>query len=179
MSFCRSDCLTDWRTNRPTTVCRCDWLCDWFAYWLSVFLMVSLTSWPTDWPTNWLTTSLSVWLSVWLIVCLAGWLTDRWPWMSVFQTGWLRFKGWSWSIHLPAKWFKKGTSGWIFVSSQVARSFRFWQQLLSHSEVSRAHSQQRDHNVLRDCFEEWRDFTLEVRADKYYDTVVQKKVHQE
>jgi len=45
--------------------------------------------------------------------------------------------------------------------------------------VSRAHSQQRDHNVLRDCFEEWRDFTLEVRADKYYDIVVQKKVHQE
>lgn len=64
----------------------------------------------------------------------------------------------------------------VLAANLVARSFRFWQQLLTHSEASRAHSQQRDHNVLRDCFEEWRDFTLEVRADKYYDTVVQKKM---
>lgn len=64
----------------------------------------------------------------------------------------------------------------ILSFSQLARNFRFWQQLLAHSEVSRAHSQQRDHNVLRECFEEWRVYTLEIRADKYYVMAMQKKV---
>ena len=59
---------------------------------------------------------------------------------------------------------------------QLARSFRFWQQLHGHSEVSRAHSQQRDQNQLRGCFQEWRDYTLEIRADKYYVIAIQKKV---
>ena len=63
-----------------------------------------------------------------------------------------------------------------FLFSQLARNFRFWQQLLAHSEVSRAHSQQRDHNVLRECFEEWRDYTLDVRANKFYVMAMQKKV---
>jgi len=58
----------------------------------------------------------------------------------------------------------------------LARNFRFWQQLLAHSELSRAHSQHRDHSVLRECFEEWRDHTLEIRADKYYVMAVQKKM---
>ena len=65
----------------------------------------------------------------------------------------------------------------ILLFSQLARNFRFWQQLLAHSELSRAHSQHRDHSVLRECFEEWRDYTLEIRADKYYVMAVQKKVH--
>ena len=92
MSVCRSDCLTDWRTNRPTTVCRCDWLYDWLAYWLSVFLMVSLTGWPTDWPTNWLSMSLSVWLSVCLTVCLTdcllGWVTDGQMTLNICLSDW-------------------------------------------------------------------------------------------
>lgn len=67
--------------------------------------------------------------------------------------------------------FRKGLA-----ANLVARSFRFWQQLLSHSEVSRAHSQQRDQSVLRECFEEWRNYTLEIRADKYFVIAVQKKM---
>ena len=60
--------------------------------------------------------------------------------------------------------------------SQLARSFRFWQQLLAHSELSRAHNQQRDHNALRECFEDWRSYTLEIRADKFYIMALQKQV---
>lgn len=59
---------------------------------------------------------------------------------------------------------------------QLARSFRFWQQLHGHCEVSRAHSQQRDQNQLREYFQEWRDYTLEIRADKYYVVAIQQKV---
>ncbi|PFX20450.1 Cyclin-dependent kinase 11B [Stylophora pistillata] len=57
----------------------------------------------------------------------------------------------------------------------LARSFRFWQQLLAHSELSRAHTQHRDHNALRECFEEWRSYTLEIRAEKFFVMAMQKK----
>lgn len=58
----------------------------------------------------------------------------------------------------------------------LARSFRFWQQLLAHSELSRAHTQHRDHNALRECFEEWRSYTLEIRAEKFFVMAMQKKM---
>mgnify|MGYP007058647616 CR=1 FL=1 len=87
MSICRPDCLTDWRTNRPTTVCRCDWLYNWLAYWLSVFLMVSLTGCATHWLCNQLTdyesVCLTVCLSDWLSVCLSDWL---FAWLGDWRT---------------------------------------------------------------------------------------------
>ena len=118
--------------------------------WLNDYL----TDWLTSWlPTDSLTDALVDWSSDLICECFIL-LTDR---FLVWLTERLH--------NLLSNLFL-----------QLARSFRFWQQLHGHCEVSRAHSQQRDQNQLRECFQEWRDYTLEIRADKYYVVAIQKKV---
>ena len=131
-----------------------DWLIDWLTDWLPDLLTHRLSDWLTNWlPTDSLTDALVDWSSDLICECFIL-LSDR---FLVWLTERLH--------NLLSNLFL-----------QLARSFRFWQQLHGHCEVSRAHSQQRDQNQLRECFQEWRDYTLEIRADKYYVVAIQKKV---
>ena len=128
-----------------------------------------MSEWPglTDWMTIWLT----------------DWLADCW-----LPTDSLTDALVDWSSDLICECFILLTDRFLVwlterlhnllsnIFLQLARSFRFWQQLHGHCEVSRAHSQHRDQNQLRECFQEWRDYTLEIRADKYYVVAIQKKV---
>ena len=127
-----------------------------------------MSEWPwlTDWLTGWLTDSLNDWLTKWLPTDgLVDWSSDLICECFILLTD--RFLVW-----LTERLLNLLTD--LFL--QLARSFRFWQQLHGHCEVSRAHSQQRDQNQLRECFQEWRDYTLEIRADKHCVIAIQKKV---
>ena len=185
--------LTHWVTQWVKSVWLTYWLTDWLTDWLTCRLSDGLTDCLTDsltdsvsdeWVTmtDWLTEWLSDWLTDWLIHRLSDWLTNWLPTDSLTD-GLV-----DWSSDLICECFILLTDRFLVwlterlhnllsnLFLQLARSFRFWQQLHGHCEVSRAHSQQRDQNQLRECFQEWRDYTLEIRADKYYVVAIQKKV---
>ena len=188
-----TDSLTHWVTQWVKSVWLTYWLTDWLTDWLTCRLSDGLTDCLTDsltdsvsdeWVTmtDWLTEWLSDWLTDWLIHRLSDWLTNWLPTDSLTD-GLV-----DWSSDLICECFILLTDRFLVwlterlhnllsnLFLQLARSFRFWQQLHGHCEVSRAHSQQRDQNQLRECFQEWRDYTLEIRADKYYVVAIQKKV---
>ena len=185
--------LTHWVTQWVKSVWLTYWLTDWLTDWLTCRLSDGLTDCLTDsltdsvsdeWVTmtDWLTEWLSDWLTDWLIHRLSDWLTNWLPTDSLTD-GLV-----DWSSDLICECFILLTDRFLVwlterlhnllsnLFLQLARSFRFWQQLHGHCEVSWAHSQQRDQNQLRECFQEWRDYTLEIRADKYYVVAIQKKV---
>ena len=196
-----ADWLTDWLTHSLThwlsELRVFDWLIDWLTGWLADWLTDLQTLRRTDWLTNWLTDWLSEWwmsdhdwLTEWLSDWLTDWLTHR---LSDWLTNWLPTDSLTDALvdrssDLICECFILLTDRFLVwlterlhnllsnLFLQLARSFRFWQQLHGHCEVSRAHSQQRDQNQLRECFQEWRDYTLEIRADKYYVVAIQKKV---
>lgn len=195
LTDCLTCWLTDWLTHWLSELRVFDWLIDWVTGWLVDWLTDSPTDWLTDWLTDSLTDSVSDewvtmidWLNDYLTDWLTGWLTD-----SDWLTNWLRTDSLTdglvdWSSDLICECFILLTDRFLVwlterlhnllpnIFLQLARSFRFWQQLHGHCEVSRAHSQQRDQNQLRECFQEWRDYTLEIRADKHYVVAIQKKV---
>ena len=185
--------LTHWVTQWVKSVWLTYWLTDWLTDWLTCRLSDGLTDCLTDSLTDsvsdeWVT--MTDWLTEWLSDWLTDWLTHR---VSDWLTNWLPTDSLTdglvdWSSDLICECFILLTDRFLVwlterlhnllsnLFLQLARSFRFWQQLHGHCEVSRAHSQQRDQNQLRECFQEWRDYTLEIRADKYYVVAIQKKV---
>ncbi|XP_031551995.1 uncharacterized protein LOC116289246 [Actinia tenebrosa] len=59
----------------------------------------------------------------------------------------------------------------------LKRSFTFWRRLYLHRQLALSHAQQKDRDLLRERFLDWRDYTLESRAEKHYLKAMVKKVY--